>query len=101
MTQETRRERPLARATVQLETDRVIVTEWRFPPGGHTGWHEHRYDYVVVPMTTGELVLETPDGTTTAALTAGQAYGRQRGVRHDVVNANPFEFVFIEIELKD
>jgi len=48
-------ERPLAKPTRQLETDRVLVTEWRFPPGGHTGWHKHAYDYVVVPITSGEL----------------------------------------------
>ena len=44
----------LAKPTVQVENDRVIVTEWRFPPGGHTGWHKHMHDYVVVPITTGE-----------------------------------------------
>ena len=27
-------QRPLAKPTVQVENDRVIVTEWRFPPGG-------------------------------------------------------------------
>ena len=27
--------------TVQLETERVIVTEWRFPPGAETGHHVH------------------------------------------------------------
>ena len=49
------KDRPLAKPTVQLENDRVIVTEWRFPPSGHTGWHRHMHDYVVVPITTGEL----------------------------------------------
>jgi len=93
-------ERPLAVPTRQLETDRVIVTEWRFAPGAHTGWHVHAYDYVVVPMTTGQLRLDTPDGPTTAGLVAGQAYSRSKGVAHDVINENPFEFVFIEIELK-
>ena len=27
--------KPLAKPTVQVENDRVIVTEWRFPPGGN------------------------------------------------------------------
>src|SRR3954451_14540627 len=56
-------ERPMAKPTVQVENDRVIVTEWRFPPGGHTGWHRHNHDYVVVPVTTGELHIF--DGKTT------------------------------------
>jgi len=93
-------DRPLAVPTRQLETERVIVTEWRFASGAHTGWHTHQYDYVVVPITTGQLRLETPNGTVTADLVAGQSYGREKGVEHDVINDNPFEFVFIEIELK-
>lgn len=96
----THAERPLAVPTRQLETERVIVTEWRFAPGAHTGWHVHAYDYVVVPMTTGQLRLDTPDGPATAELVAGQAYSRSKGVAHDVINENSFEFVFIEIELK-
>ncbi|MFO7272836.1 MAG: cupin domain-containing protein [Sphaerobacter thermophilus] len=93
-------DRPLAVPTRQLETERVIVTEWRFAPGAHTGWHTHQYDYVVVPITTGQLRLETPNGTVTADLVTGQSYSREKGVEHDVINDNPFEFVFIEIELK-
>ena len=41
--------------TVQIDNDRVIVTEWRFAPGADTGHHVHGHDYVVVPMTTGIL----------------------------------------------
>jgi len=87
-------------ATVQIDNNRVRVTEWRFAPGAATGWHRHEYDYTVVPMTTGALAITGPAGDTTAALVAGQPYFRQAGVEHDVRNANAFEFVFIEIELK-
>lgn len=93
-------DRPLAIPTRQIETDRVIVTEWRFSPGAHTGWHVHAYDYVVVPMTTGRLLLNTPDGQVMADLATGQSYNRGKGVEHDVINDNPFEFVFVEIEVK-
>jgi beta-alanine degradation protein BauB len=93
-------DRPLAVPTRQLETERAIVTEWRFPPGGHTGWHRHEYDYMVVPITTGRLLLDTPDGPVESELVTGQSYGRGKGVEHDVINDNPHEFVFIEIELK-
>ena len=41
--------------TVQVENARVIVTQWRFPPGAETGHHVHAHDYVVVPMTSGLL----------------------------------------------
>jgi quercetin dioxygenase-like cupin family protein len=90
----------MAAATIQLDTNRVTITEWRFAPGAHTGWHVHGYDYVVVPLTTGRLLLDTPGGDAFADLTAGQSYARERGVEHDVINTNDIEFVFIEIELK-
>ncbi len=94
-------QRPQARATVQANDERVIVTEWRFAPGAETGWHRHGHDYVVVPMTTGTLLIEGAGGTTShVPLTAGVSYARKIGVEHNVVNASPHEFVFIEIEIK-
>jgi len=93
-------QRPLAKPTVQVENERVIVTEWRFPPGAHTGWHKHMHDYVVVPITTGELHIFDGKQTVPAPLRAGVSYARLNGVEHDVINPNTFEFVFVEIELK-
>lgn len=93
-------ERPLAVPTVQIDNERFIVTEWRFAPGAHTGWHRHAHDYVVVPMTTGQLLLETANGPVTSTLVAGTSYSRNEGVEHDVINDNDHEFVFIEIEAK-
>jgi quercetin dioxygenase-like cupin family protein len=86
--------------TVQIDNERVRVTEWRFAPGAATGRHRHEYAYVVVPMTTGTLTITSEAGPATAALVAGEPYFRQAGVEHDVVNANAFEFAFIEVELK-
>jgi beta-alanine degradation protein BauB len=94
------KDRPLARPTVQVENDRVIVAEWRLPPGSHTGWHRHMHDYVVVPMTTGELQIDDGRMIVPAPLRAGVSSAGQTGVEHDVVNANDFEFVFVEIEIK-
>ena len=93
--------RPQAIPTLQIESERVKVTEWRFPPGAETGWHRHTMDYVVVPVTDGPLLLEQPDGSKAAAqLVAGRSYSRPIGVEHNVVNASGHEIVFIEIELK-
>jgi quercetin dioxygenase-like cupin family protein len=86
--------------TVKIDNERLRVTEWRFAPGAATGFHRHEYDYTVVPMTTGFLAITGPNGDTRAALVMGEPYFRPAGVEHDVVNVNPFEFVFIEIELK-
>lgn len=87
--------------TVQVDNDRVRVTQWRFAPGAHTGWHRHEMDYVVVPITTGTLEIDDGSTKTPSELQAGVAYARQAGVEHDVINANDFEFVFVEVEVKD
>jgi quercetin dioxygenase-like cupin family protein len=93
--------RPAAIPTVQIDDERTRVVEWRFAPGAATGWHTHGMDYVVVPMTTGKLLLEEPGGVSRhAQLTAGVSYTRRSGVEHDVINDNDFEFVFIEVEVK-
>jgi quercetin dioxygenase-like cupin family protein len=89
-----------ATATVQVQNERVIVTEWRFAPGAETGHHVHAHDYVVVPLTSGILRLQESDGTRDAKLEAGLSYARPAGVSHNVINANSHEFRFIEIELK-
>jgi quercetin dioxygenase-like cupin family protein len=95
-------QRPAAVATVIIDTPRILATQWRFAPGAQTGWHRHGHDYVVVPMTTGSLMIEGPGGTQTEVpLSAGAAYARNEGVEHNVVNSSPHEFVFIEIELKE
>lgn len=92
--------RPQAVPTVQIDNERVKVTQWRFAPGAETGWHRHGIDYVVVPMTSGPLLLETPKGAMQSPLVSGISYTRRAGVEHNVVNDNPYEFVFVEIELK-
>jgi quercetin dioxygenase-like cupin family protein len=86
--------------TVQIDNDTVRVTEWRLAPGATTGFHRHEFEYVVVPLTTGRLAVEGKDGVVPADLTAGRSYTRPAGVEHDVRNANAFEFVFVEVEIK-
>jgi quercetin dioxygenase-like cupin family protein len=87
-------------AHVQLDTERVVVTEWFFTPGSETGSHRHERDYVVVPMTTGVLQMLVDGTSSEALLECGVSYARSAGVTHNVVNPNDFEFRFIEIELK-
>ena len=87
--------------TVQVDYDRVRVTEWRFAKGANTGFHRHEFDYVVVPGTTGKLKIVDAEGKESfSALTAGQSYYRDAGVEHDVINAHDDVFVFVEIEFK-
>ena len=92
--------RPKAVASTQIDNERVIVTEWRFAPGAETGWHKHGYDYIVVPGMNGNLLIESDEGENTSELIAGHSYNRPRGVEHNVINANDFEFYFVEVELR-
>lgn len=87
--------------TLFIDNRRVRVTEWRFAPGAATGWHRHEMDYVVVPLGDGVLELVEPGGERRRVeLRAGVPYFRAAGVEHDVINANAFEFAFIETEVK-
>jgi beta-alanine degradation protein BauB len=88
-----------ATSIVQVQNERVIVTEWRFAPGAETGAHVHGHDYVVVPLMAGTLKLEEPAGTRSVRLEAGESYARSAGVAHNVINDNAYEFRFVEIEL--
>lgn len=71
---------------MQIENERVIVTEWTFAPGAEAGQHVHNFDYEVVPLTSGTLRLVEPEGSRDASLTASVSYTRQAGVNHNVIN---------------
>lgn len=91
-----------ATPTVFIDNNRTRVTEWRFPPGGDTGWHVHEYDYVVVPLFDGFLDLDTRDGKRTRAeLKTGIPYFRELGAEHNVINPNDREVAFMEVEFLD
>lgn len=89
-----------AKATVLIDNERVIVTEYRFAQGASTGWHRHGHDYVVLPLMDGRLKLVTKEGESIAEMKQGVPYFRSEGVEHDVVNASDGEYAFIEVELK-
>ena len=85
---------------VQIDEAEVRITQWRLPPGSATGHHRHEYDYVVVPMTDGELTIVAAAGTSQAPIAAGKSYFRKAGVEHDVRNDTGREIVFVEVEWK-
>lgn len=90
-----------ATPTQLIDNERVRVTEWRFKPGASTGWHRHEMDYVVVPVTTGQLKLKEPDGERIVDIVLGEPYYRGLGVEHDVINPSEVDdVIFIEVEVK-
>jgi len=92
---------PKAVPTVQVDNEQVRVTEWWFAPGAETGEHVHGMDYLVVPLADGQLKIVSPQGEESLVpLKRGASYFRKAGVHHNVINANAFEYAFVEIELK-
>ena len=90
-----------AKSEVQVDTPEVRVTQWRLAPGSATGHHTHEMDYVIVPVTAGEMTIVAPNGDRSKAqLGLGKSYFRKAGVQHDVLNETGTEIVFLEIELK-
>ena len=49
-------------ATVKIDNAQVRVTEWRLAAGSATGHHIHEMDYVIVPVTSGEMTIVAPGG---------------------------------------
>lgn len=89
------------KATVLVEDARVRVTRFDFAPGAQTGWHCHEHDYVITAITDCHMALEEPGGTRReVSVAAGQAYRREAGVTHNVINAGETEMRFVEVELK-
>jgi beta-alanine degradation protein BauB len=90
-----------AQSEIQVDTTEVRVTEWRLAPGSATGHHIHQMDYVIVPVTSGEMTIVAPNGERSKAkINSGKSYFRKAGVEHDVRNETATEIVFLEIELK-
>lgn len=88
-------------STVQVDNERSVVTRWDFAPGAETGEHVHGHDYCVVPLFDGVLKIMDPDGgSNLVELRAGESYFRLKGVHHNVINANDYDYSFVEIEYK-
>jgi len=87
--------------TIQVENDRIRVTEYNFVSGAETEFHTHAWDYIVVPQSDGELLLIDENGVEkTSKLQKGKSYYRKAGVTHNVINNGKDKLVFVEIEIK-
>lgn len=88
-------------AKMLVDDERTRVTRFEFQPDQETGWHEHQYDYVIAAVTDCEMKIEHPDGEDTSVfVAAGDAYRRNAGVKHNVINNGKAPMSFIEIEIK-
>ena len=89
-------------STLLVEDKKVRVTRFDFEPDQETGWHIHEYDYVITAITDCFMMLQHPDGIETdSEVAAGNAYIRDAGVHHNVINKSDQKMSFIEIEFKN
>ena len=94
-------ERTAAVATMLIDNDRVRATRFDFAPGAETTWHRHEHDYVITAITDLNMRLEEPGNTEReVTVTAGEAYFRNVGVEHNVINVGSEPMSFVEVELK-
>jgi len=92
--------RSQATAEVQIDNGIFRSTKWTFPPGAETGHHVHEYEFVVVPILSGDLTIEShTEETFVAAIEVGVSYTRAKGVAHNVVNNTNATISFVEVEL--
>lgn len=90
-----------ALATLQQDDETIRITRYDFEPGAVTGWHRHAWPYFVIMLTEGILRLHNGKEMTDVPLKQGQAYMRQAGIEHDVMNGSPHPIAFVEIEIKN
>ena len=94
-------QRKKAKTNIQIDNENIRVTEYSFNKGDETGFHTHQWDYVVVPQTSGQLlIIDDRKVETTATLVKGEPYYRRAGISHNVINNGGEKLVFIELEIK-
>ena len=94
-------QRKKATANIQIDNERIRVTEYSFNKNEETGFHIHQWDYVVIPQTNGQLLLiDDNEVETTTTLVKGEPYYRRAGISHNVINNGKDKIVFIELEIK-
>ena len=87
---------------MQHEDDRTRVNRLTFSAAGdETGNHIHDFDYIVVPVTGGDLTVVAEDGSTREMhQVPGFSYTGKAGTNHNVISTSRTPVMFIEIELK-
>lgn len=87
---------------VLFENDRVRIWDFVVEPGESKGWHRHELPYVIVPMTDGEIEIESAiTGEIVSPPTrTGETIWKDAGEVHDLRNIGSATYRNIIIELK-
>jgi quercetin dioxygenase-like cupin family protein len=89
-------------STTQHEDGRARVNRLTFSAAGdETGIHIHEFDYIVVPVTGGDLTVVAEDGSARELhQVPGVSYTGKAGTHHNVISVSSSPVMFVEIELK-
>ncbi|MBT4204045.1 hypothetical protein N9560_00095 [Hyphomicrobiales bacterium] len=94
--------RPVAKHSVVLENEKMIVTHWVFKPGEQTGWHLHEMDYMPIQLSEGKLMFEFTDGSTKEINYIPRTSSIVRApLEHNAINTSDIDVVALEIEFKE
>ena len=91
---------PRAQKSVQARNRHYRVTRVHWPAGAATGVLALLPDTWLLPMTSGHLLVEGPQGEQTLNLTAGQGHRIEAGGEWNLINASEAGVSAILIELK-
>ena len=98
---EKRPETAEAKRVVLFEDKKTRITLWCFPPGTETGWHRHIHDYVTLQQSSGQLQLESRDGSIKHVdYEDGRAAAYSAPTEHNAINISDVEVRVTEIEYK-
>ena len=88
---------------VMFENGLVRVWDFVVEPGKNKGWHRHDLPYVIIPMTDGDIELEsaiTGQIERPKGVTIGSPIWKDAGEIHDLRNVGNASYRNILIEIK-
>jgi quercetin dioxygenase-like cupin family protein len=88
---------------VMYENELVRVWDFVVEPGKNKGWHRHDLPYVIIPMTDGDIELEsaiTGQIDRPKGVQIGSPIWRDAGEIHDLRNVGAASYRNILIEIK-
>ena len=86
---------------VLFENDAIRVWAVSVEPGSRHSWHRHLLLYLIIPLTGGEIEIESVDGTLRRPKEIiGQAVWREAGEVHELRNVGTSHYRNVLVELK-
>jgi quercetin dioxygenase-like cupin family protein len=88
-------------SSILYENDAVRVWAVVVEPGAKQPWHRHLLPYLIVPLTGGDIEIESVDGVIRRPKeTVGEVMWREAGEVHELRNTGSSVYRNILVELK-